>query len=154
MTTNPYLHVPRPAAAVDDSEALETEECWRLLAETPIARLSVCDDLGADIFPINFLAASGSIFFRSAPGTKIVDLTRRPGVAVEIDGTDGGKRFSVVVRGDAQRLNDDEQIHESGVTELHTMTCSDKWNYFEVTPRTITGIRFRTSRRANEPISR
>ncbi|MGD8194614.1 pyridoxamine 5'-phosphate oxidase family protein [Herbiconiux sp. P18] len=129
-----------------NTETLHVEECWRLLNETKVARLAVCDDLGADIFPINYLVESGAIFFRSAPGTKIVDLTKRPGVAVEIDGTDAGKRFSVVVRGDAHRLNDDVQITESGVSDLPTMTGSDKWNYFEITPRTVTGIRFRMSR--------
>lgn len=146
MTVNPYLHTPQEPAAVGDTEVLDASECWRLLSVNRVARLAVCDDLGADIFPINYLVESESLFFRSAPGTKIVSLTNRPGVAVEIDGTDGGKRFSVVIRGDAHRLNDEAQILESGVSELPTMTGSDKWNYFEVTPRTVTGIRFRTSR--------
>ncbi len=146
MTVNPYLHTPQEPAAVGDTETLDVAECWRLLSANRVARLAVCDDLGADIFPINYLVESESLFFRSAPGTKVVSLTKRPGVAVEIDGTDGGKRFSVVIRGDAHRLNDEAQILDSGVSDLPTMTGSDKWNYFEVTPRTVTGIRFRTSR--------
>ncbi|MFB2580477.1 pyridoxamine 5'-phosphate oxidase family protein [Herbiconiux sp. P15] len=145
-TPNPYLHVTETSPSLGETETLEAEECWRLLAAARVGRLAVSDELGADIFPLNFLAESGSLFFRSAPGTKIVRLTKRPGVALEIDGTDSGKRFSVVVRGDAHRLNDDAQIADSGVSDLPTMTGSDKWNYFEITPRTVTGVRFRTSR--------
>ncbi|MFB2585351.1 pyridoxamine 5'-phosphate oxidase family protein [Herbiconiux liukaitaii] len=145
-TPNPYLDTTEPPPSLGETETLETEECWRLLAATRVGRLAVCDDLGADIFPLNYLVESGSLFFRSAPGTKIVSLTKRPGVAFEIDGTDSGKRFSVVVRGDAHRLNDDAQITDSGVSDLPTMTGTDKWNYFEISPRTVTGVRFRMSR--------
>lgn len=146
MTENPYLASAQTPPSAGETEKLEPAECWRLLAASSIARLAVVDDDGADIFPINYLVKSESIFFRSAPGKKIVSLTAHPGVAVEIDGTEGGKRFSVVVRGEARRLNDDAQIHDSAVNTLPTMTGSDKWNYFEIQPRTVTGIRFRTSR--------
>ncbi|MET0844309.1 MAG: pyridoxamine 5'-phosphate oxidase family protein [Mycetocola sp.] len=146
MTENPYLRKEQVPAAPGDTEVLGQAECWRLLAANSVARLAVSDDLGADIFPINYLIKSEVLFFRSAPGKKIVSLTARPRVAVEIDGTEGGKRFSVVIRGDARRLNDDVQIHESAVDTLPTMTGSEKWNYFQVKPRTVTGIRFRTSR--------
>ncbi|WP_165068109.1 pyridoxamine 5'-phosphate oxidase family protein [Marisediminicola senii] len=146
MTINPGITPASTTAPVGEPESIDADECWRLLAANSIARLAVTDDLGPDIFPINYLAKSGSVFFRSAPGKKIVSLTEHPAVAVEVDGTDGGKRFSVVIRGEAHRLNDDAQIHESGVLALTTMTGPEKWNYFELTPRTVTGKRFRTTR--------
>ena len=146
MTENPYVHSPETAPSAGNTESLEPAECWRLLTASTVARLAVSDDEGPDIFPINYLVKSESLFFRSAPGKKIVSLTQRPAVALEVDGTEGGKRFSVVVRGEAHRLNNDADINASGVDTLPTMTGSDKWNYFEITPRTVTGIRFRTSR--------
>ncbi|MET0932388.1 MAG: pyridoxamine 5'-phosphate oxidase family protein [Mycetocola sp.] len=146
MTENPYLQTSTQPAAAGQTHILDETECWRLLAENSVARLAVSDDLGPNIFPLNYLVKSQVLFFRSAPGSKIVSLTQQPRVAVEIDGTDGGKRFSVVVRGDVRRLNDDAHIHESTVDTLPTMTGSDKWNYFAITPRQVTGIRFRTSR--------
>ncbi|WP_172592212.1 pyridoxamine 5'-phosphate oxidase family protein [Subtercola boreus] len=103
-----------------------------------------------DIFPINFLVKSKALYFRRAPGTKILALSKRREVAVEIDGTEGGKRFSVVMRGQVSRLNDDVTIQESGLTTLHTMTSSEKWNYFMVTPETVTGVRFQSRRRPAE----
>ena len=146
MTENPYVRTAETAPSAGHTESLEQAECWRLLTASTVGRLAVSDDEGPDIFPINYLVKAESLFFRSAPGTKIVSLTQRPAVALEIDGTEGGKRFSVVVRGEAHRLNNDADIHASGVDTLPTQTGSDKWNYFEITPRTVTGIRFRTSR--------
>ncbi|MBG6237843.1 nitroimidazol reductase NimA-like FMN-containing flavoprotein (pyridoxamine 5'-phosphate oxidase superfamily) [Mycetocola sp. CAN_C7] len=152
-TDNPYALNEYPAPAPADVESLDQEECWRLLGSTDFARLAVADDHGADIFPINFLAKGRSLFFRSGPGTKIVSLTRTPGVALEVDGIDDRKRWSVVVRGDARRLNVDAEIDASGVADLHSLTTSDKWNYFEVVPRVVTGIRFRAARRPmSEPV--
>ncbi|MFU8945542.1 pyridoxamine 5'-phosphate oxidase family protein [Mycetocola zhadangensis] len=146
MTENPYLHSATPPPSAGTTEVLNRAECWRLLGITRIARLAVVDEDGPDIFPINYLVTGDSLFFRSAPGKKIVDLTKRPGVAVEIDGTEGGKRFSVVLRGEAHRLSDDADIRGSAIDSLPTLTGSEKWNYFEVVPRTVTGIRFRASR--------
>jgi nitroimidazol reductase NimA-like FMN-containing flavoprotein (pyridoxamine 5'-phosphate oxidase superfamily) len=143
MTDNPYFLKTRPGATPSSAEALEPAECWTLLGSTGIARLAVVDEQGADIFPINYLVTGETLFFRSAPGTKIVSLTRQPGVALETDGTVDRKRWSVVVRGEVRRLADDAEIEASGVLDLPTMTDSDKWNYFEITPRTVTGIRFR-----------
>lgn len=134
------------AAGSIEPDTLDADECWRLLDATTIARLAVSDNLGTDIFPINYLVKTGSLFFRSAPGKKIVALTGHPAVAIEIDGTVGGRRYSVVVRGEAHRLNDQAQIESSGVLALTTMTGPEKWNYFEIAPRTVTGKRFRTSR--------
>ncbi|PJJ63781.1 pyridoxamine 5'-phosphate oxidase family protein [Compostimonas suwonensis] len=143
MTRNPYLRAEPPVAPPTGIRALDRAECWRLLESAEVARLAVVDEQGADIFPINYLVNDGSLFFRSAPGTKIVSLTEHPSVAVEIDGADERERWSVVVRGEAHRLDDDTLIGESGVQGLQTMTSSDKWNYFEIVPRTVTGIRFR-----------
>jgi len=142
MTIN---HAPT-LPAMGNTETLEEDECWRLLAVSTVARLAVTSDDGPDIFPINHLVKSGSLFFRSSPGKKIVSLTEHPLVAAEVDGTDGGLRFSVVIRGEAHRLNDDAEILASGISQLKTMSGSEKWNYFELKPRTVTGKRFRTTR--------
>jgi hypothetical protein len=39
-----------------------------------------------DVFPINYLAHHHELFFRSAPGSKLIDLTLEPNIAFEIDG--------------------------------------------------------------------
>lgn len=132
---------PREIFAAD-VEPLGPDECWRLLAGSAFGRLAVSDDDGADIFPINHLVGTGLLYFRSAPGSKIVSLTAHPGVAFEADGVEDGRRWSVVLRGNARRLDVDAEIESSGIGDLHTFTRSTKWNYFVITPRTLTGNRF------------
>ena len=97
---------------------------------------------GVDIFPVNYLTHRSTVLFRSAPGLKLIDITNNPAVAFEIDGTDNGKRWGVVVRGTAVRLGSDSEIQETRVNRLPTLSPTEKWNYVRITPRTVTGRRF------------
>src|SRR5690606_25077506 len=87
---------------VGDVEAVETldeRECWELLELAPIGRIALAAGGEIDIFPINFAVHAGCLWFRTAPGTKLLELTINPSVAVEIDGWDEGEAYSVVVKG-------------------------------------------------------
>lgn len=111
-----------------------------------IGRLGVSSDGGVDIFPVNFLVTDQVIYIRSAPGSKLVDITYASSVAFEADGSNGRTHWSVVVRGIAERMCVDSDIQKSGVLELSTMTSSAKWNYVRITPFSISGRRFTTER--------
>ena len=140
-----------PAVAV-----LSEEESWHLLAGADLGRLAVSiggagddtDDSGVDIFPINYVVADRVIFFRTAPGSKLMDLTKHPIVALEMDGTHNRRRWSVVVKGTAVRLGLDEEIEASGVLFLHSQAPTEKWNYVRVTASSITGREFTSSRQS------
>jgi nitroimidazol reductase NimA-like FMN-containing flavoprotein (pyridoxamine 5'-phosphate oxidase superfamily) len=120
------------------------ENAW-LLAGENLGRLAVRDGEGTDIFPINFLVTDRTVYFRSAPGSKLMELTRHPLVAFEVDGVTASAPWSVVVKGEAARLSNDEEILASGVKELHSATPTDKWNYVRITPSAISGRRFATT---------
>ncbi len=136
-------------AAIDPAlEELNEEESWHLLASADLGRLAVTIDGGVDIFPINFVVADRVIFFRTAPGSKLMDLTRHPVVALESDGTRQRQRWSVVVKGVAKRLGSDAEIEASGVLRLHSLVPTEKWNYVRITATSITGRRFTSSRLA------
>ena len=123
------------------TERLSPEECWRLLSRAHVGRVAVHTDGEIDIFPINFVAKRGEIFFRSAPGSKLMDIASNPVVAFESDGRRPAHRWSVVVRGIAQRLDRDDEIEASGVLGLHTATPTEKWNYVRIRPASVTGRR-------------
>lgn len=129
----------------DDVHALPEEACWARLDRSGLGRLAVIDSDGPDLFPVNYLVQAGRILFRSAPGRKIVSLTADPRVAFEADGIHDRARWSVVVRGTARRLNDEGEIVTSGVQQLHTASPTEKWNYFSITPVSITGVSFRSN---------
>ncbi|MBC7402594.1 MAG: pyridoxamine 5'-phosphate oxidase family protein [Microbacteriaceae bacterium] len=140
-----------PAVAI-----LSEEESWHLLAGADLGRLAVSiggagddrDDSGVDIFPINYVVADRVIFFRTAPGSKLMDLTKHPIVALETDGTHHRRRWSVVVKGTAVRLGLDQEIEASGVLFLHSQAPTEKWNYVRVTASSITGREFASSRQS------
>jgi len=121
---------------------LTPDECWPLLQSQVLGRLAVRTDTGVDIFPVNYLVHDSAVFFRTAPGSKMMDLTKEPQVAFESDGRTGQRYWSVVMHGAAQRLSSDAEIEESGVMTLRTWSATEKFNYVRIVPTTITGRRF------------
>lgn len=137
----------------DDSvpvvEELSVAECWKLLEKDGVGRLATATvdrDTGTiapNIFPINFHVFEERILFRTAPGSKLIDLTAQPTVAFQTDGRRGKHHWSVVARGIARRMMFDSDILESGVLNLHSVVPTEKWNYVRIEVESITGIRFR-----------
>lgn len=129
-------------------ENLSADECWRLLAAAPLGRLATAvvdpatGELSLDVYPVNFLVHDGAIFFRTGPGSKLMELTANDKVAFEADAGTGLATWSVVVHGRAHRLMMDRDIEESGVLDLDAIHPTDKWNYVRITVDNITGIRF------------
>jgi nitroimidazol reductase NimA-like FMN-containing flavoprotein (pyridoxamine 5'-phosphate oxidase superfamily) len=124
---------------------LDDEQCWRHLAECHLGRFAVRAADGVDIFPIYYLTHGRELFFRSAPGSKLIDLTRDPSIAFEIDGERAHHVWSVVVHGTAHRLASDQEIEESGIMLLHTWHPGDKYNYVQIRPESVSGRSFAKS---------
>ncbi|WKK71152.1 pyridoxamine 5'-phosphate oxidase family protein [Rathayibacter oskolensis] len=84
----------------------------------------------------------GAIYFRSGPGSKMIDITQHPRVAFEFDGHRGRRHWSVVVHGDAHRLNSDIDIENSGIQQLEAFHDDDKNNFVRIDVESITGRSF------------
>ena len=124
-------------------EELDAASCLELLAGCTIGRLAVRDGDGADIFPVNFSLHDGDVYFRTAPGTKLMRLTAAPAVAFEADGHGPRNSWSVVIKGRAVRLNRDDEIAASGINQAPSAFPTDKFNYVRIRPEQLTGRRFR-----------
>jgi len=127
----------------DAAEELDPAACFRLLDTERVGRLAVQEATGVDIFPVNYLVHDGKVYFRSAPGVKMIRLTQAPDVAFEVDGHDRVWTWSVVIKGTARRLDDDDEIVATGIEEAPTALLGEKLNYVRITPRQISGRRFR-----------
>lgn len=143
------VHTPQAGATPtsrpehDAIEHLTTAQCWALIEARSFGRLAVQGLDGVpDVFPLNYTVHDGSIFIRSAPGSKLMSIAAHPYAAFEIDGEDEGVHWSVVLRGAARRLAVDREIQESGVQSLLSLSPTDKFNYVCVTPSSISGRRF------------
>lgn len=124
----------------DGTVDLSHVQCWELLGETGIGHLALrAHPKGVDIVPINYLVHDRMLYFRSAPGTKLMELVEHPHVAVQVERLRDGRWSSVVIKGRAERLAFDDEIIESGVMTLVTSGPGEKANYVRVTPDSITG---------------
>ena len=130
------------AASGDAITYLRSQECWALLETQSLGRLAIGGER-VEIFPVNFLVHDGSVYFASAPGSKLMELTQSPSVAFEADGTTSGQLWSVVIHGHAVRLARDIDIEMSGILQLKGWHPTAKHNYVRITPDEITGRRFR-----------
>ncbi|MGN6273415.1 MAG: pyridoxamine 5'-phosphate oxidase family protein [Protaetiibacter sp.] len=127
----------------DAVETLDERECWELLELAPMGRIALAAAGEVDIFPLNFAVHAGALWFRTAPGTKLVELTVNPEVAVEIDGWDEGEAYSVVVKGVAERLEHGSEIAEAERLGLVPWIPTPKYRWVRVRARVVTGRRFR-----------
>lgn len=84
----------------------------------------------------------GRYVFRTAPGTKLLELTINAGVALEIDGATEDEVWSVVVKGRAAEVESQREIDEVDRLPLTSWTATPKYRVVRVTPESITGRRF------------
>jgi len=142
-------HAPKDPSPV---VVLSTAECWRLIETQRLGRLALVDAAGEPvIYPVNFAAADGILYIRSAYDAKLRLLTSHPTGAFEIDGDEGRERWSVVVRGEAAHVDLDAEIRRSRETGLRSMSPTPKPHVIRIAPRSVTGRRFR-EREESEPL--
>ncbi len=129
-------------AAVEPVIQLAEDECWARLEETQVGRLALAPAGEVDVFPINFAVSGGAIYFRTAPGDKLLELSVNPRVAFEIDGWDDTSAFSVVVKGIAERLEAQTDIDAADQLELAPWVPTLKYRWVRINPTQITGRSF------------
>lgn len=136
--------------ADEEDVELGTEECWELLRGEEFGRLAfrVVDE--QHITPINYAvdpagAHRPTILFRTAAGTKLLGVVLGGQVALEIDDIAGERATSVVVRGTARQLGEDE-AHRAENLPLRPWVGTHKYDVVEILPEAVTGRRFHLSR--------
>lgn len=118
---------------------LDTEECWRLLSSGVLGRLAVSVSGRVDIFPVNYVVHDRKVYFRTAEGSKLVEVTISRDVAFEVDAIGDESGWSVVVHGTARRLQKLSEITAADALPLRSWLATPKFNYVEITPTEITG---------------
>jgi len=121
---------------------LSEDECWELLISSSFGRLAMSISGEPDIYPVNFIAADRRLVFRTAEGTKLLELTVNDKVAFETDGIGRDEAWSVVVRGKARVLDTQHEIEAADQLPLRPLIPTLKYIYVEITPQVITGRRF------------
>ncbi|NGP07858.1 pyridoxamine 5'-phosphate oxidase family protein [Rhodococcus sp. 14C212] len=121
---------------------LSDEESWELLGTERIGRLVVVSGGRPDVFPINYAVRDRKLYFRTAEGSKLVELTVHAEVAFEADHVEQDRAWSVVLHGRARNLVHYNEIQEAEELGLQAWVPTPKYNFVEVTATEISGRRF------------
>lgn len=124
------------------------ELCWEALESTSLGRLAVVEDDKIHIFPVNYVVDGSKIYFRTAPGSKLLALEANPHVALEIDAFDDDAAYSVVVKGRAAWVETPEEVAAADALPLTAWIPTLKLRWVRIWPAEVTG---RVFRRGAEP---
>lgn len=135
---------------VDDrspTRQLSEEECWERLAAAPYGRVAATAAGEIDIFPVNHAVDGGTIVFRTAAGTKLLELTIRHRVAFEVDGYTDADAFSVVVKGDAEEFDRQGEVAAAERLGITPWAPEEKDRWVRITPVEVHGRSFERPQR-------
>ena len=124
---------------------LSPEECWEMLRDEEFGRLAYLLVGEVHITPINYAVEGGSLLFRTAEGNKLLAVVMGSDVALEIDQYGEDRARSVVVRGPARLLPEDE-AHRAENVPLRPWVPTLKYNVVEIEPKVVSGRAFELSR--------
>ena len=120
---------------------LSDEECWEFLGSQEFGRLAFHLAEQVHITPINYAVDAGTLLFRTAEGSKLLAVVMNPDIAFEVDAYDDETAVSVILRGGARLLEEDE-AHRSENVPLRPWVPTLKYNVVEIRPTEISGRRF------------
>jgi len=126
-------------------QELDRAECRELLKQGVLGRLATAVGGEVDIFPVNYYSDGDSILIRTAPGTKLLELTVHSAVAFETDGYTDEEAWSVVARGLARQLEHQAEIDEADRAPLQPWVPTLKYRYIHIDITALSGRRFRRS---------
>ena len=130
---------------------MSTAECWDFLRRHELGRLAFHLGDQVHIVPVNYAvdhrasAGTGSLLFRTAEGSKLLGVVLNPDAAFEVDELVGDSATSVIVRGRARRLEEDE-AHRAEQLPLRSWVATPKWDVVEIEVTEISGRHFELSR--------
>lgn len=128
-----------------DVASLTREECWDLLRREEFGRLAYTLGGEAHIVPINYAVDEGRLVFRTAAGSKLSAILEGGTVAFEIDDIGTEWAASVIVRGTAVELPE-EEARWADQLRLRPWIRSEKQHVVAITPAELSGLKFRLHR--------
>ena len=129
-------------AADDPITVLSEHEAWQLLGTARVGRLATVIDRQPDIFPVNFVVDGQSLVFRTAEGSKLLQLIVNSGVAFEVDSWHERSGWSVVVKGEAAEVTDQADLDHIDTLGLTPWVPTVKNHFIRIKAAEISARRF------------
>ncbi|MDR2997925.1 MAG: pyridoxamine 5'-phosphate oxidase family protein [Microbacterium sp.] len=129
-------------SAEDAVARLNSEECWQRLGAQELGRLVTHVGDVLDIFPVNYVVDDQSIVFRTAEGSKLIELTVNDEVLFEVDDHSATEAWSVIVRGSAHRLETLAEQEAAEALGLAPWIPTLKYNFVRIVAGSVSGRAF------------
>ncbi|MBY6061582.1 pyridoxamine 5'-phosphate oxidase family protein [Microbacterium esteraromaticum] len=126
-----------PVASLPDAR------CWELLRTQELGRLVTHVGDVVDVFPVNYVVDGEGILIRTAPGTKLLELTVNADVLFEVDHHTDTEAWSVIMRGRATALESEADIERAENAGLRPWIPTLKRVFVRIEPTRISGRAFR-----------
>lgn len=122
-------------------EPMSAAEAWAMLARHRLGRLAF--HLGSEVHlvPLNYGVTDRRIYIQTGAGSKLVGVLMNADVVFEIDEHDEHHAQSVIARGSARRLDQDEQ-YRVAAADIRPWVPTYKDEFIEIAVEEITGRRF------------
>lgn len=123
---------------------LSTDECWELVANTPVGRVAFVADGQPTLLPVNHRLVGHNVVFLTTRGTKLGAAARARPVAFEVDEWDKHDRsgWSVVIQGTSDVVLEAEEIAELESLDLHPWaTGTERTDWVRILAYEISGRR-------------
>jgi nitroimidazol reductase NimA-like FMN-containing flavoprotein (pyridoxamine 5'-phosphate oxidase superfamily) len=130
---------------------MTTEEAWGALRAEEFGRLAFHLGDQVHITPVNYavdhdpVTDKQTLLFRTAEGSKLLGIVMNDDVAFEIDKYDEDHAMSVIARGKARKLEEDEE-HRADNLPLRPWVATEKYNVVEIDVTDLSGRRFELTR--------
>jgi uncharacterized protein len=128
-------------------KTLTVAECRELLTRHHFGRFGFMDAVGVlpSIVPVNYLLDNDRIVIRTDAGSKLAAGLRGAPVAFEVDGVDQNHQvgWSVVVRGRAEEITDEDKLAELRQTPLLAWHPQARPRYIQINPSQVIGRRIK-----------
>ncbi len=134
--TSPMADTTNPVTVLDEGR------CWDLMAGQQLGRLATALDGLPEIFPVNFAVDGESIVFRTAEGSKLLEIVVNSSVAFEVDSWNDEGGWSVVARGGAEIVTGDAQVARVEALPLMPWVPTVKTNFVRIDVTEISGRSF------------
>jgi len=126
-------------------EALDQEQCERLLGSKNLGRIAFMLDGMQEIFPVNYATDRSTVVFRTAEGTRLQQAAMQR-VAFEVDDWDPatGVGWSVVIKGVAQGISSGIDPFAAALRSRRVIPLAPgaREYWMAVYPSEVTGRRF------------
>ncbi|TFB15733.1 pyridoxamine 5'-phosphate oxidase family protein [Microbacterium sp. 3H14] len=133
------------SAHTDPIETLASDRSWELLGTQELGRLVTHVGDTIDIFPVNYVVDGEGILFRTAPGSKLFELTVNTDVLFEVDDHTDTDAWSVIIRGYATALESDADVQRAEAAGLRPWIPTLKRVFVRIAPTSVSGRAFRRS---------